>query len=106
MQAGTGAQRTFAHVVSFKAPVEKLQGIGMEGFQQRVAPALQQLQGLKGTLVLLDRAGGELLGITLWDSEEHARAGDARLEQERQAGVQEMGASSAPGTIFEVLVGP
>jgi hypothetical protein len=104
MQERTDARGTFGHVVRFKAPVEKLQGIGMQGFRDRVAPALQELSGLRGTLILLDGTGGELLGITFWDTEEHARAADARLEPERQTGVHEMGAASAPGILYEVLV--
>jgi hypothetical protein len=104
MQARTDASGAFGYVVSFKAPVDKLLGIGMQGFRDRVAPALQELSGSQGTLILLNRSGGEMLGITFWDTEEHARAADARLESERQIGVDEMGAASAPGTVYEVLV--
>jgi hypothetical protein len=98
------AQPTFAHVVRFKAPMEQLLGIGMQGFRERVVPALRELPGLRGTLVLLDRAEGEQLGITLWDTEEHARAAAIRLEPEREIGVVEMGAASAPGNLYDVVV--
>jgi hypothetical protein len=90
--------------VGFKAPVDQLQGIGMQGFRERVVPALQELSGLRRTLVLLDRTGGELIGITVWDTLEHAHAADVRLEPERQAGIEEMGTTSAPAALCEVLV--
>lgn len=94
----------FADVVSFKAPAEKLETVGMQGFRERVVPVLNDLPGYKGSLVLLDRVQGEILGLTLWDTEEHARTADTKLERERQTGMEEMGATSAPAKIYEVLV--
>lgn len=93
----------FAHVVTFRAPASALEGIGMQGFQERVVPVLRELPGLQGHLILLDREQGELLGVTLWDSEDHARVAGTRLEQERETGVDEMGATSTPGRIYAVL---
>lgn len=93
----------FAHVVSFRAPVAELEGIGMQGFRERVVPILRELPGLQDNLTLLDCDGGEILGITLWDTEEHAHVAATRLEQERETGVREMGATSAPGKLYEVL---
>src|SRR5260370_19422398 len=98
------ARPTFAHVVRFKAPMEQLLGIGMQGFRERVVPALRELPGLRGTLVLLDRAEGEQLGITLWDTEEHARAAAIRLEPDRGTGVVGAGAASSPGKLHDVGV--
>jgi hypothetical protein len=93
----------FAHVISFRAPVTELEGVGMRGFRERVVPVLLELPGFQDNLTLLDRDQGEILGITVWDTEEHARAAAAKLEQERETGVAEMGASSAPGKLYEVL---
>jgi hypothetical protein len=93
----------FSHVVNFKAPAEKLETVGMQGFRERVVPVLNDLPGYKGSLILLDRVQGELLGFTLWDTEEQARTADTRLEQERQTGMEQMGATSA-ANIYEVLV--
>ena len=96
----------FAHVVSFQGPVTELERIGMQGFRERVVPVLRELPGLEGTITLLHRGQGEegeILGITLWDTEEHARSAATRLEQEQQTGVGEMGATSPPGKLYEVL---
>jgi hypothetical protein len=93
---------TVAHVVSFKSAVEQIEGIGMRGFEERVVPVLRELEGLCETLVLLDRAAGEHIGITLWDTQEHARTAAARLEVERQRGAKEMDAESGPGRLLEV----
>ena len=102
MHKTVGAPATVAHLVSFNAPVEDIEQIGLQGFRDRVAPVLRELDGLCETLVLLDRAGGEHVGITLWDTEEHARAAASRLEREREIGAREMGAESAPGKLYEV----
>jgi len=52
---------------------------------------------------LLDREHGKLLGVTLWDTEEHGRLAGARLEQERRTGMTEMGAQSPIPDLYEVL---
>src|SRR5258708_39381833 len=101
MQDRADAQPTFAHVVRFRAPMEQLLGIGMQGFRERVVPALRELPGLRGTLVLLDRAEGEQLGITLWDTEEHARAAAIRLAPERAVRAVVRGGGSAPRNLHD-----
>lgn len=93
----------FAHVVTFQGPAEQLEGIGMRGFRERVVPVLRQQEGFQGALVMLDRAQNQVLGVTLWDTDEHARAAGTRLEQERQTGVTEIGATSSTAAIYEVL---
>src|SRR5260370_42621343 len=94
------ARPTFAHVVRFKAPMEQLLGIGMQGFRERVVPTLGELPGLRGTLVLLDRAEGEQLGITLWDTEEHARAAAIRVDTRRPDGGEDRWTASAPASLY------
>jgi hypothetical protein len=91
------------HVVEFTAPAETLEATGMQGFRDRVIPVLEAQPGFGGYLILMSREQGKLLGITLWDSEEHGRLAAARLEQERRTGVNEMAATSPPPEIYEVL---
>jgi hypothetical protein len=91
------------HVVEFTAPAGVLETAGMQGFRDRVIPVLQAQPGFGGYLVLISREQGKLLGITLWDSEEHGRLAGARLEQERRTGADQMGASSPPAELYEVL---
>ncbi len=92
-----------AHVAEFEAPVEVLETTGMEGFRERVVPVLETQPGFEGYLILLGRAKGKLLGVTLWDTEEHGRLAQARLEQERRTGADQMDAQSPIPDLYDVL---
>jgi hypothetical protein len=92
-----------AHVVTFQGPSEQLEERGMQGFHERVLPVLREQTGFEGTLVLLDRAQGKMLGVTLWDTEEHARSAGPRLDREIDTGTAEMGATSPVPETYEVL---
>lgn len=91
------------HVVEFQAPADVLETTGMQGFRDRVVPVLQAQPGFAGYLILMSREQGKLLGITLWDSEEHGRLAGARLEQERRTGADQMGATSPAPELYEVI---
>jgi hypothetical protein len=94
----------FAHVVTFQGPVEQLETAGMQGFHERVVPVLHAQAGFQSCLTLLDRTHGTLLGITLWDTEEHASEAATRLERERRTGVSEMSGTTSPtAALYEVL---
>jgi hypothetical protein len=71
-------------------------------FQQEVLPKLEAQSGFRGALVLLDRAGGKLLGITLWDSEGDREKATQAMEATRQANAASMGATSSAED-FEVV---
>jgi len=92
-----------AHIAEFEGPAGVLEGIGMQGFRDRVVPVLEAQPGFEGYLILLNREKGKLLGVTLWDTEEHGRLAGARLEQERRTGVDEMGANSPLPEIYDVI---
>ena len=59
-----------AHIAEFEGPADVLEGIGMQGFRDRVVPVLEAQPGFEGYLILLNREKGKLLGVTLWDTEE------------------------------------
>ena len=42
--------------------------------REHVLPALRQQDGFSGFLVLLERASGKVLGLTLWESEQAMNA--------------------------------
>lgn len=92
-----------AHVVEFEAPADVLEGIGMSEFQTRVVPVLEQQPGFEGYQILINRAKGRLLGITLWDTEENGRLAGARLEQERRTGAEQMSAASPLPDLYDVI---
>ena len=62
-----------AHIAEFEGPAGVLEGVGMQGFRERVIPVLQAQPGFDGYLILLNREKGKLLGVTLWDTEENGR---------------------------------
>lgn len=41
--------------------------------QEHVIPQLEQMDGFKGVIALVDRASGTLQGVVLWESEEVLR---------------------------------
>lgn len=92
-----------ARVVTFQGPPEGIAERGAQGFNERILPTLRRQAGFQSALVLLDRAQGKLLGITLWDTEEHARAAAAALEPLRETSSAEMGATAATAETYEVV---
>ena len=92
-----------AHIAEFEGPADVLEGVGMQGFRERVIPVLEAQPGFEGYLILLNREKGKLLGVTLWDTEENGRLAGARLEQERRTGVDEMGANSPLPDLYDVI---
>jgi heme-degrading monooxygenase HmoA len=48
-----------------------------------VLPFVQSLDGNMGAFFLLDREGGKALTVTIWQSEEAARASDVAADQSR-----------------------
>lgn len=92
-----------AHVVEFYGPVEKLEKEGMDGFSERVVPVLRAQPGFEGCLTLLNREQGKIIGVTLWDTDEHGRIAGDRLAQEIRQGEAEMDAQAPPPVLYEVL---
>jgi len=64
--------------------------------RDHVIPVLQQCAGFKGQLLLVDRAKGEAIGISLWDTEENRAASDAKVAASRQQTADQVGADSPP----------
>ena len=92
-----------AHVAEFEGPTDVLEGVGMQGFRDRVIPVLETQPGFDGYLILLNREKGKLLGVTLWDTEENGRLAAARLEQERRTGDEVMGTNSPVPELYDVI---
>ena len=93
-----------ARIVTFEGSPERMQGEDPgRRFRERVLPTLQQQAGFKGAYVLLDRARGKLLGITLWESEQAAQDAMRAMEPVRDASAQEMGAPSVAPEGYEVV---
>ena len=65
--------------------------------REHVLPALRQQDGFSGFLVLLERASGKVLGLTLWESEQAMNA-----TEEAAYWLRVFSAEAAGGMITEV----
>lgn len=69
-----------------------------------IVPKYEGSQGYKGFTLLLDRSGGEGIGISFWESEEAMKATDDLGDQARQ-GAAEAGSGRDQGAErFEVAI--
>ncbi len=59
----------FARVTTFEGPPEHVDDF-RHALVEHMLPALRRLEGYQGVLILVDRKGGKVLGISLWEREE------------------------------------
>jgi heme-degrading monooxygenase HmoA len=72
--------------------------------RENIVPKYQEQDGFKGFTLLLDRDGGEGIGISFWESEDAMKATDELGDQARQ-GAADAGSGSDRGLQhFEVTV--
>ena len=92
-----------ARVVTFQGSPDRMQQELRDRFRERVLPALQQQPGFQRVFVLLDRARGKVLGISLWESEAAAEAAMRVMEPIRAESAEALGAGAPTGEAYEVL---
>ena len=92
-------------IVRFQSSPERM-GDPSQGFRERVLPTLQQQAGFKGAYVLFDQAGGKLLGMTLWESQQAAEAAMQVMEPMRNESAANMGAGPPAVEGYEVIYSP
>jgi heme-degrading monooxygenase HmoA len=72
--------------------------------RENIVPKYQERDGFKGFTLLLDRDGGEGIGISFWESEDAMKATDDLGDQARQ-GAADAGSGSDKGPQhFEVTI--
>ena len=86
----------FARVSTYEGRPEQLDEMHDEGMEH-VLPALEMQDGFSGGLVLADRQSGEMLVVTLWESEQALDATEDASQWMRIFGAQSRG-----GTINRV----
>lgn len=92
----------FARVQTLRQPAEKLDELAAIAREQ--LPSAHELAGFSGFYYLIDRANGQALVISLWETEDDLRqvqAGGAAVREHVEA---EVGVKSPPAEIFEVAV--
>lgn len=67
---------------------------GIEDFRTNVVPFARE-HG-KGAILLIDRASGEAIAITLWEDEHAMRASEEAADAVRSRAADQLGATQAP----------
>jgi heme-degrading monooxygenase HmoA len=60
----------------------------VDEFRGQQLPELEQQQGFKGVLVMLNRGTGQAAALTFWESEHDLRASERTATRAREAAVQ------------------
>ena len=77
---------------------------GIANFRDNVIPTIKEMGG-RGGVLLIDRASGKAMAITLWEDEAAMRASEERANELRQAASEELGAAEQPDVErYEVAV--
>jgi len=77
---------------------------GIASFRDSVVPAIKEMGG-HGGILLIDRESGNALAMTLWEDEAAMRASEERANELRRTASEEMGAAEQPSVArYEVAV--
>ena len=85
----------YARHVTVRGSSDKIDE-GIRSVREEVLPVLQDCDGFRGQLLLVDREKGEAVGISLWDTKENMDASEEKVHQSRQSTADQVGASDAP----------
>ena len=83
-----------ARVTSLTGSAEDVDA-GISEFREQVVPFTHQ-HGGKGAILLVDRASGHALAITLWEDEQSLAASEEAANALRAQAAEEMGATESP----------
>jgi heme-degrading monooxygenase HmoA len=92
----------FARVNSAQTATGQL--AGLVTFSEEQLPAAREAPGFKGFYLLADRRSGQVVSISLWDSEEDLRQFEARGAQMRAGANSELGIAPTPIDLYEVVL--
>ena len=74
-------------------------------YREQMVPALRQQPGFQGAMYLADRGSGKGISVTLWESEEAARAAEMQAAQMRAQATETMEIRQAPTVeLYEAVV--
>jgi quinol monooxygenase YgiN len=78
---------------------------GIDNFRDNALPGVRAEPGNSGGILLVDRATGKGIAITLWADEDAMRASEERADELRAQAAEAMGAGEAPAVErYEVAV--
>jgi heme-degrading monooxygenase HmoA len=93
----------FARVSEITGPIDQLDR-GIAGFRDQVVPAVRGMNGFVRAYLLVDRASGKTLAISVWETEEAMRASEEAAGRLRAAVTEGMDDTSAALGHFEVVL--
>lgn len=74
-------------------------------FTEEILPVARAIPGFKGAVALADRSTGDVVSLTLWETEDAMRASEEQANQMRGEALEKIGAQGPPDVHrFEVLV--
>ena len=79
---------------------------GVRQFRDVVVPSYKNVAGFKGGYMLVDRAKGKLVGVTLWATEADLHATEATSQRLRTAGSHAAGGALQSVEVYEGAVEP
>ena len=85
----------FARHVTVRGSADKIDE-GVRSVENDVLPVLRECDGFKGQLLLVDRAKGEAIGISLWETEQNMRDSEDKVAGVRQQTADRVDAGAAP----------
>ena len=70
--------------------------MGVENFRDQILPALKEMEGCKGAILLADRSTGKAVGITLWEDEQAMQASEEAANRLRREAAETVGGGEPP----------
>ena len=92
-----------ARVTRIRGDAEAMQA-GTEWFRSELIPQLEAISGYRDAVLLVDRAHGESLAITLWDTAEAMTESERVADELRTTGAARLSGAIAGVERFEVAV--
>jgi heme-degrading monooxygenase HmoA len=93
----------YARHVTVRGSSERVEE-GVQSVRERVIPVLKECKGFRGQLLLVDRDTGEVIGISLWDTEEDMHASEEKVSGARQQTAESVNASAPEVRLFELPI--
>jgi heme-degrading monooxygenase HmoA len=73
-------------------------------FAQEQLPGIQARPGFRGFYLLTDRDTGDLMTISLWDTQDDVRHVEASAAQVRSAAAEATGVAQPPAKVYQVEI--
>ena len=94
----------YARITTVHAPPDRMDE-GIRIFESEVLPPTREQPGFRGAYLLVDRATGKAISITLWETEADLERSDAVAHLTRVTSTLAIGASAAPlGEHYELAI--